>query len=211
MVWGLASSATRALRCALLAFFAGLLVVAGPVSARESFEAGSVCHLSGSKQLVAAEALARPDKWVCDSGDYDFKQQRHILRIDLGGKNKVSANPRYAEFDRWEFDRLSVMLVGEDGSTALREYDFDDTWLGASSLRSMVAIPHLNAAAQAVVFMVDGSQWPEVLAEAELVAEPSALARAARLGLEPRGTTGSQPEASHRPARGQPEASPRPA
>lgn len=173
MVWGSAVSATRALRCALLAFFAGLLVVAGPVSARGGFDAGSVCHLSGSEGLIAAEALAKPAEWTCETDDYDWEQPRHILRIDLDAKSGDYVNPNYAEFDRREFDRLSVMLVGKDGSTSTRDYEFNDTWLGASSLRSMVAIPHLDGAAEAVVFTVDGSQWPEALAEAELVGEPS--------------------------------------
>ena len=170
---GLSSLAAHALRCALLALAAGFLAVPAPALAEATFPAGSRCHVSGDKNLEFAQVRGNPDAWACNSDEYDWKKARHIVRVDLADSPVDTASPRYAEFERYEFDRLTVTMVGEDGRTVSRSYGFTDTWLGASSLHSMIELPDIKGRATAVVFTLDGGQWPEVLAAAELVQAPS--------------------------------------
>lgn len=170
---GISSTVARAFGRALLALFAGVFAVAGPVSAKEGFAPGSVCHVSGGADLTLEKALAEPQGWACNTDKYDFKQGRHIVRLDLSERDATAGNPRYAEFERRQFERLTVTIVGRNGDTASHSYAFADAWLGASSLESMVEIPEIEGRASALVFTLEGGKWPEVLAAAELVERPS--------------------------------------
>ncbi|WP_369026282.1 diguanylate cyclase [Qipengyuania sp. RANM35] len=157
----------------MLAFIAGFFVVAGPAAAEGGFAPASVCHISGSRDLQFADALQKPESWTCNSDKYEFKQQRHIVRLDLAERTVADGNPHFAEFERYEFERLTVTLVNEEGRAVSRSYGFTDTWLGASSLQSMVELPEIRGRATALVFTLDGGKWPEALAAAELVDQPS--------------------------------------
>ncbi|MEZ5680752.1 MAG: diguanylate cyclase [Erythrobacter sp.] len=170
---GLSIRATRAMRCVLLALVASLWVVGGPAVAESGFAAGSTCHISGTATLALAEVQSRPSTWTCDSDEYDWKQPRHFVRIDLADRPSGTANPGFAEFDRHEFQHLEVSLVGESGAIASRSYDFAETWLGKSSLLSMVELPLLAEPARAVIFTLDGGNWPEALSSADLLEKPS--------------------------------------
>lgn len=170
---GLASTIARTFLCALLALVAGGALMAGPAAAETGFAPESVCQISGDGNLQFAGVRHTPAKWTCDGKTFDWQQPRHIVRIDLAGMPPEATSPRFAEFDRNEFKRLTVMVVGDTGPIATRTYAFAETWLGASSLRSMIELPDLKRPATAVVFVVDGSKWPDALAQADLTSEPS--------------------------------------
>ncbi|WP_221556175.1 sensor domain-containing diguanylate cyclase [Qipengyuania qiaonensis] len=147
-----------------------------PVSAlaAPAFEEGSTCWISGTRTQQFEELVTRPDDWTCAGDEHDWSADRNFVRVDLRGRNFDSATIRHAEFARHEFDKLTVTLIGEDGATSSRAYGFRDTWLGASSLRSMVELPEFAGQPTALVFTLDGGKWPDALAAADLVAEPSA-------------------------------------
>ncbi len=163
----------QALRALLLVLCATLFAVPATAQQGPGFARGSTCWTSGAQALRYADLAAHPAKWTCAGDTYDWKQPRHFVRLDLREKGIDANAVRYAEFDRHEFERLTVTLIGADGHTASRRYDFDDAWLGRSSLRSMVELPEFPGKVEAVLFTLDGGDWPESLAAAKLVAKPS--------------------------------------
>ena len=145
-----------------------------PASASANgFEAGSTCWASGAKSLSYEQLAGTPANWTCAGGEFDWQQPRHIVRLDLLTRDLAPEAIRYAEFDRHEFEKLTVTLVGANGETASESFAFEDTWLGKSSLHSMIELPELAVPAETLVFTLDGGQWPEVLLEARLLDKPS--------------------------------------
>ena len=168
----LPSRLLQSLQLLLLALCASLL--GAPASASTNgFEAGSTCWASGATTLSYQELAAAPAKWTCAGDEFDWQQPRHIVRFDLRNRDIAPEAVRYAEFDRHEFDKLTVTLIGANGETASESYAFEDTWLGKSSLHSMIELPELAVPAETLVLTLDGGQWPEVLPEARLLEKPS--------------------------------------
>lgn len=163
----------QALRALLLVLCANFFAVPATAQQGPGFAKGSTCWTSGARTLRYADLAAQPAQWTCAGDSYDWKQPRHFVRLDLRGKDINANAARYAEFDRHEFERLTVTLIGADGNRASRSYDFDETWLGRSSLHSMVEFPEFPGKVEAVLFTLDGGDWPESLARADLVAKPS--------------------------------------
>ncbi|WP_198005811.1 diguanylate cyclase [Erythrobacter sp. SD-21] len=114
------------------------------------------------------DAAQDPSKWTCEGAEFDWDAERHIIRHDLTGATGTAADPRFANFDRYEFKRLVVLLEGVDGSTISREFAFDELKLGASSLKAMVELPDLAAQTKAVVFIHEGGWFPESFVAAKL-------------------------------------------
>ena len=160
-------------RLVLLAIFAGQFVVPASAVAVPGFAQQSVCWISGDDTLRLNDVAQRADAWTCDGSISDWDAARQLIRIDLRGRAADPATIRHAEFDRHEFEKLTATLIDENGESRSRTYGFGDTWLGASSLRSMIDLPEFDGQPIAVIFTLDGSQWPEALAEADLLAEPS--------------------------------------
>lgn len=163
----------QALRALLLVLCATLFAVPAAAQQSPGFAMGSTCWTSGAQTLRYADLATNPARWSCAGDTYDWKKPRHFVRLDLRGKGIDANAVRYAEFDRHEFERLTVTLIGADGNTASRSYDFGETWLGRSSLHSMVEFPEFSGKVEAVLFTLDGGDWPESLAAANLVTKPS--------------------------------------
>jgi diguanylate cyclase (GGDEF)-like protein len=163
----------RAIAHLVLALVAGAMLLAGPARATGVFAPGSTCHAVGPASLDYVRIERDPSRWTCDTDSIDWKQPRELVRIDLRDRPVEDANPRFAEFDRHEFDHLTAILTGVDGTSATRNYAFEETSLGASSLRTIVPLPEVQSRASAVVFVVDGGQWPEAFANADLLEHAS--------------------------------------
>jgi diguanylate cyclase (GGDEF)-like protein len=172
---GLTSRArsVRAVAHLLLAVLAGLMAFASPAAASSKFAPGSVCHTAGQTSLDYVQAARDPAKWSCNSDKYDWKLPRQLVRIDLRDRSVDQPNPRFAEFDRHEFEHLKVIVTAIDGTTATRSFTLDETGLGMSSLRTIIQLPEVAAQVSSVTFVLDGGQWPEALAAADLVAKAS--------------------------------------
>ncbi|WP_171033079.1 sensor domain-containing diguanylate cyclase [Qipengyuania marisflavi] len=106
----------------------------------------------------------------------DWEQPRHVIRHDLRARPADQPNPQFAQFDRYDFDGLTVIVEGVDGSRASKSFAFDDVRLGSSSLLSVVDLPKIKERAAAVVMVLDGGMYPEVLVTAQLT--DSLMARA---------------------------------
>ena len=159
-------------RLLLLAIVASHLVA--PASAAASdFAKGSTCWISGGGSLRFDDVAKRPEAWTCAGDEYNWKADRHFIRLDLRGRNFDPATIRYAEFERHEFENLTVTLMDDRGTSHSHFYQFAGTRLGASSLYSMIELPEFAGRPTALVFTLDGGDWPEALAAAELVSKPS--------------------------------------
>lgn len=163
----------RAVQALLLALVASGVALPATASSATAFEPGSTCWTSGPETLSFKDLADRPDKWVCSGDNLDWEQKRNFVRIDLRGRALDASQIRFAEFDRHEFEKLTVTLIGSDGRQASRSYAFDETWLGKSSLHTMVELPVLDGTPQVLLFTLDDGHWPDVLADAKLTAEPS--------------------------------------
>ncbi len=162
-----------ALRLILLAVIAGQFLAPTPAIAAPSFAKQSICWISGDRSLRLADVAQRPEAWTCNGNIRNWQAERHFIRIDLQGRNLDTDAFRYAEFERQEFDKLTATLIDDEGTRYSRSYRFPDTWLGASSLRSMIELPEIDRQPTALVFTLDGGKWPEVLIDAKLGAKPS--------------------------------------
>ncbi len=160
---------TGSFRRVLSALLACFWLVASPVSAQTAVAPGSVCHASGSLTTDVADVA----KWVCAGSEVDWKAARNFIRHDLRDRPVGAPAPRHAEFDRHEFDRLTVEVIGDDGTRRARSYTFGDTKLGASNLYSMVELPEIDATPVAVIMTLDGGDYPEALVGARLMSEPT--------------------------------------
>lgn len=163
------------LQALLLAICASLVAAPGLQAAAPAagFAPGGTCWVSGPKSLDYAQLARDPAKWTCGGDDYDWREPRHLVRIDLRDQGPAAAALRYAEFDRHEFDGLTATLVDTSGKATSRSYDFSETWLGQSSLRTLVELPQTDGVPAALVFTLDGSVWPDALADANVTARPS--------------------------------------
>ena len=155
----------------MLLLFAGLFQFGAPAAAREGFAPGSVCWTSGAQGADYAQRATSPSAWTCSGDGHDWNAKRHFIRHDLTGKE--GGWPRYAEYERNEFERLTISAVMADGSLVSREYGFHDTGLGTSSLKAIAEIPRTSQQPVAVLFTLDGGLWPESFAAARLVERPS--------------------------------------
>lgn len=172
MGWLTVTVARRALAAAMLAILASLGLFALPAAAAE-FKPGSICHTAGPTSLDHVVIEGHPERWICQDSEYDWKKPRQLVRIDLRDRSVDQPNPRFAELDRHEFDHLAVIVKGLDGSSATRNYAFNETSLGFSSLRSIISLPEIQEQAASVIFVIDGTKWPEAFANAELVENAS--------------------------------------
>lgn len=168
----------RAMAMALLVLWAGLLAPAAPASARESFSPGSVCYVSLKIGETYEDYRANAARWQCSGENYNWKAPGFLVRHDLRGKDGGAADPQFAEFERYSFETLTVVAEAADGSSSSRTYGFRDARLGASSLRHIVEVPEVESAPVAIVFVLEGGEWPESLAAARLTANPSVDATA---------------------------------
>lgn len=180
----LAAIAGRILRVALLAFMAVQLAMPVSAAPREaSFEAGSICHTSDKAGTTYESLLGDASRWTCEGAEFDWEQERHFIRFDLTDRAADSAPPRYAEFERNEYEKLTLIAIEADGSQTAVSYGFADTQLGTSSLKSIAELPRTETAPVALVMVLDGGWWPEMLVKAKLVAEPSVEANAGYIHL----------------------------
>ena len=145
-----------------------LWLVPGPLSAQEQFAPGSTCHISVDKNISYDKALADPSAWACEGAEFEWRAERHIIRHTLDG----SVDPRAAEFDRYEFERLEVIVEGEDGRRLTREYGFRDLKMGASSLKAMVDLPNPGSPIANVIFIHEGGWFPETFVATRLAERP---------------------------------------
>ncbi len=157
---------------ALLALCALLALAPNPAQAQTAFAPGSVCHISVDSSVSYDEAARDPSAWTCEGAELDWKAQRHIIRHDLQGADGGRANPRYAEFDRSDFDRLTVIVEGEDGHSVSRAFAFSEVQLGASSLKGMVPLPDPGSRITSVAMVHEGGWFPEHFVTARLVQTP---------------------------------------
>ena len=138
------------------------------VGAQAGFAPGSVCHISVTSNVSYEEAAKKPASWTCEGAKFDWEAERHIIRHDLTKAKDAEVNPRYAEFDRHEFERLMVRVEGESGNVISRELDFADLKLGSSSLKAMVELPDPGSAVTSVVMIHEGGWFPESFVAAKL-------------------------------------------
>ena len=157
---------------ALFVLCAMLLLVPSPARASDHFAAGSICHASVDKSVDYATAAADKSLWTCEGETFEWRAERHIIRHDLTGRPADAVEPHFAEFDRYEFDRLAVIVEGENGRTVSRSFTFDDLKLGASSLKAMVELPDPGSRATAVTFIHENGWFPEAFVQATLTDHP---------------------------------------
>lgn len=180
----LAIAVQRTLRLFLFAFLVGLMASPMTVSARQAeFSPGSICHSSDKAETTYDSLLADGSRWTCEGAEFDWEAERHFIRHDLTRLPDAAEPPRYAEFDRNEYEKLTVIAIEADGTRSSVSYSFADTQMGSSSLKSIVAFPQTRTPPVAVVMVVDKSWWPETLVAAKLVTEPSVKATAGYIHL----------------------------
>lgn len=180
----LAIAVQRALRLFLLAFLAGVMASPVAVSAKQAeFSPGSICHASDKAGTTYDSLLADGSRWTCEGAEFDWEAERHFIRHDLTKLPDVAEPPRFAEFDRNEYEKLTVIAIESDDTQSSVSYSFADTQMGASSLKAIVAFPQTHTPPVAIVMVVDKSWWPETLVAAKLVAEPSVKATAGYIHL----------------------------
>ena len=172
------------LRVAVLIVLCAILALAAsPSSAQSAFKPGSVCHISVSKAVSLAEAERDPSKWTCQGAKFDWKAERHIIRHDLSQADAADGDPRYAEFDRNDFERLTIVVEGADGHKVSRSFAFADLRLGSSSLKAMVPLPDPGERVVAVTMVHEGGWFPEAFVSARLSEKPHNLPVAGRWHL----------------------------
>ncbi|MBX7458490.1 GGDEF domain-containing protein [Qipengyuania sp. 1NDH17] len=163
--------------CALLA------LVHVPAQAQETFEPGSICHVSVKSSVSYEDAASKPADWTCEGAEFDWHAERHIIRHDLSNATGEAANPRFAEFSRYEFERLTVRVEGEDGHAVSRAFSFRDLKLGPSSLKAMVELPDPGSRVTSVVMIHEGGWFPESFVTATLSQEAKVPAIAGYLHI----------------------------
>ncbi|MCA0978598.1 GGDEF domain-containing protein [Qipengyuania flava] len=156
---------------AITVLCAAMLLVPGRLQASDGFAPGSICHISTDTSMSYRQAAQTPGDWNCDDDLFDWNAARHIIRHDLSGLTAVAAYPRYAEFDRFEFDRLTVTAEAIDGTIASRSFGFEDLKLGPSSLRAMIELPDPGGPLRTITFIHEGGQYPDVFVDAEFARE----------------------------------------
>lgn len=176
--------AARLLRFGLFA----LLVLQFALPARASgdetpFAPGSVCHASSDADTRYESLLSDPSNWTCEGAEFDWQAERHFVRHDLTGLAADAELPRYAEFDRNEYEKLTLIALEADGTQNTVSYDFAETPLGTSSLKSIAKLPRSKTPPVAIVMVLDKGWWPELLVTAKLVAEPSVMPKAGYVHL----------------------------
>ena len=154
-----------------------------PLSAREAFPAGSICHTSDKKSVGVEVRAIDAAGWTCEGAEFDWEAERHFIRFDFEKGPWSEQPPRFIEFNRHPFGKLTITALGGDGGHATRVYGFKDTQLGSSSLKSIVELPRLDEPTEAMVMVLDDGYWPEALVEGELVTEPSVRATAGVIHL----------------------------
>ena len=158
---------------ALFVLCASFLVVPFQAVAQNTFAPGSVCHASVSKAVDYDAALAKPGAWTCEGETFEWEAERHIIRHDLTGARADSDAPKFAEFDRQQFETLTVIVENEAGHRVRRSFAFDEINFGASSLKAMVALPDPGGTLTSVVMIHEGGWFPEVFVNAKLVEKPT--------------------------------------
>ena len=151
-----------------------VLLVPSPLRAGGSFAPGSVCHISVEGNVSYEEAARDPAKWICKGSTFDWDAERHFIRHDLSGSAAPKTNPRFAEFDRNEFEKLTVRAEGANGHVVSRSFGFSDLKLGASSLKAMAEVPDPGAPITSVTMIHEGGWFPESFVTANLTAKPEA-------------------------------------
>ena len=170
MGWDRFTRPLHACRYVAALFVLCALITLVPTSAKAqgSFEPGSVCHISVDSSVSYRDAAKAPANWTCEGAELEWEAERHIIRHDLSNATGVRTNPRFADFDRYEFKRLIVMVEGVDGAIVSREFAFDDLKLGASSLKAMVELPDPGSDVKSVVMIHEGGWFPESFVTARL-------------------------------------------
>ena len=153
---------------AIFVLCAMLLLVPGKLFAADGFAPGSVCHISTDTSVSYRDAIQKPETWECDSEQFDWFADRHIIRHDLSGATGPPAYPRFLSFDRNEFERLIVRVEGIDGSIISRTYGFRDLKLGSSSLRAMIELPDLGVPVKSIAMIHEGGYYPDAFVRAEI-------------------------------------------
>lgn len=149
------------------------------LAAQEKFTPGSVCHISTDKNVSFDQAVADPSAWTCEGAEFEWKAERHIILHTLDG----SLDPRAAEFDRFDFERLEVVVEGEDGRRLSREYGFRDIKMGPSSLKAMVELPNPGTPIAKVIFIHEGGWFPETFVAARIAEKPQVPVMAGHIHL----------------------------
>ncbi|MBX7491952.1 GGDEF domain-containing protein [Qipengyuania sp. 1NDW9] len=174
----------RVLRLVLLALLALQMAVPARVAAQEAqFSSGSVCHTSAKPGETYADLVADASRWKCDGTTFDWDLTRHVVRHDLTNRSDNAPAPRFAEFERNEYEKLTLIALEADGSQTSASYSFADTQLGSSSLKSITELPKTETPPVALVMVLEGGWWPEMLVKAKLVTQPSVEANAGYIHL----------------------------
>ncbi|MFK4003242.1 diguanylate cyclase [Qipengyuania sp. NPDC077563] len=140
-----------------------MLLVPAKLRAVEEFPPGSICRISVETDVSYSETAQRPRDWDCGSDPYRWDTQRDIIRYDLRNFSGTAAYPRYATFERFEFDRLTIMVEAVDGKIVSRSFGFHDVPLGSSSLQAVVELPDTGGPLKTIAVIHDGEYSPDAL------------------------------------------------
>ena len=152
---------------AIFVLCAMLLLVPANLRAVEEFPPGSICRISVEPNVSYNEATQNPGDWDCGSDPYLWDTERDIIRYDLRNFSGAAAYPRYATFERFEFDRLTIRVEAVDGKVASRSFGFHDLPIGSSSLRTVVELPDTGGALKTIAVIHDGEYSPDALLDVE--------------------------------------------
>ncbi len=157
----------------LLAMVAALaaLVLARPALAQvagSGFAPGSVCHIDADESASYAALARQPGNWTCSTQGMTGAK-RVALRFDLRDRAPGTAVPDHLKMARVHFERMEVIAIAADGSTASRTVGRDDMLPGRSLLETAVPLPRLDAEPVAIALVVEGAPSAQRLLGAQPV------------------------------------------
>ncbi len=146
----------------LLAIFVALAAIglARPALAQgteQAFAPGSTCHVAAAPDETFAMLAARPDRWTCTADDWPASAERVAMRFDLRGRAAGTPAPDHLKMARLHFERMEVIAIAADGTTATSTLGRGDLLPGRSLLEAAVAIPGQDADPVAVALIVEQS------------------------------------------------------
>ena len=135
------------------------------------FAPGSVCHVAADESDTFARLARQPARWNCAASGAQASG-RVAIRFDLGNAQAGMATADHLRLARLHFERMDVIAIATDGTSASRTYGRDDLLPGRNLLEAAVRLPALDGDIAAIGLVVEGALSVDRLLKAEPVAGP---------------------------------------